>query len=105
MPYPFLRSRRVALAAGFAALCLGAGLSHGAAPAVLLIVGDSISAGYGLPKGVGWVDLLAARIEAQHLPFRVVNASISGDTTAGGPARVHALLAQHKPAAAAIARW
>jgi acyl-CoA thioesterase-1 len=59
---------------------------------VLLVVGDSISAGYGLTKGTGWVDLLAARIEAQHLPWRVVNASITG-----GRARLPALLAQHKP--------
>ena len=65
---------------------------------VLLVVGDSISAGYGLTKGTGWVDLLAARIEAQHLQWRVVNASITGDTTAGGRARLPALLAQHKPA-------
>lgn len=65
---------------------------------VLLVVGDSLSAGYGLTKGSGWVDLLAQRIEAQHLPWHVVNASISGDTTAGGRARLAALLAQHKPA-------
>ena len=65
---------------------------------VLLIVGDSLSAGYGLAKGAGWVDLLAARIDGQHLSWRVVNASISGDTTAGGRARLPALLAQHKPA-------
>jgi acyl-CoA thioesterase-1 len=69
-----------------------------AAPGVLLVVGDSISAGYGLPRGTGWVDLLAARIDAQRLPFRVVNASVTGDTTAGGRARLPALLAQHKPA-------
>jgi acyl-CoA thioesterase I len=65
---------------------------------VVLVVGDSISAGYGLTKGTGWVDLLAKRINAQHLVWRVVNASISGDTTAGGRARLPALLAQHKPA-------
>jgi acyl-CoA thioesterase-1 len=64
---------------------------------VLLVLGDSISAGYGLAKGSGWVDLLAKRIEAQHLPWRVINASITGDTTAGGRARLPALLAQHKP--------
>jgi acyl-CoA thioesterase-1 len=69
---------------------------------VLLVVGDSISAGYGLPKGTGWVDLLAARIEAQRLPYRVVNASITGDTTAGGRARLPALLAQHKPAVVVV---
>ena len=65
---------------------------------VLLVVGDSLSAGYGIAKGTGWVDLLAARVDAQHLPWRVVNASISGDTTAGGRARLPSLLAQHKPA-------
>ncbi|MET0683073.1 MAG: arylesterase [Casimicrobiaceae bacterium] len=64
----------------------------------LLVVGDSISAAYGLPPGVGWVDLLAARLTAQKFPYRVVNASITGDTTAGGRARLPALLATHKPA-------
>lgn len=67
-------------------------------PSVLLVVGDSLSAGYGIAKGAGWVDLLAARFDSQHLPWRVVNASISGDTTAGGRVRLPSLLAQHKPA-------
>ncbi len=67
-----------------------------AAP-VLLVVGDSISAAYGLPPGAGWVDLLAARLAAQRYPHRVVNASITGDTTAGGRARLPALLERHKP--------
>ena len=68
-----------------------------AAP-VLLIVGDSISAAYGLAPGAGWVDLLTARLAAQQFPHRVVNASITGDTTAGGRARLPALLAKNKPA-------
>jgi acyl-CoA thioesterase-1 len=69
---------------------------------VLLIVGDSVSAGYGLAKGEGWVDLLAKKVDAEKLRYRVVNASISGDTTAGGRARLPALLSQHKPAVVVI---
>ena len=65
---------------------------------VILLVGDSISAGYGLPAGAGWPVLLQQRLDAQHLRYRVVNASISGDTTAGGRARLGPLLAQHHPA-------
>ena len=54
------------------------------------------------PPGTGWVDLLAARLAAQKFPYRVVNASITGDTTAGGRARLPALLATHKPAIVVI---
>ena len=67
-------------------------------PPTLLVVGDSISAAYGLSPGTGWVDLLSARVATQKFPYRVVNASISGDTTAGGRARLAGLLATHKPA-------
>jgi acyl-CoA thioesterase I len=69
---------------------------------VILIVGDSISAGYGLPGGTVWVELLAARLKADRYRYRVVNASITGDTTAGGRARLPALLQQHKPAIVVI---
>jgi acyl-CoA thioesterase-1 len=68
------------------------------APPVILLVGDSVSAGYGLPTGAGWATLLQQRLDARHLSYRVVNASISGDTTAAGRARLAALLAQHRPA-------
>jgi acyl-CoA thioesterase I len=71
--------------------------AQGVAPA-LVVVGDSISAGYGLPAGAGWVDLLAARLKERGYPQRVVNASITGDTTSGGRARLPALLTQHHPA-------
>lgn len=64
---------------------------------VILIVGDSLSAEYGLARGSGWVALLEKRLAQQKLPARVVNASISGDTTSGGRSRLPALLAQHKP--------
>jgi len=73
----------------------------GAAP-VLLVLGDSISAGYGLAAGTGWVALLDARLKADGYRHSVVNASISGDTTAGGRARLPALLAQHTPAIVVI---
>jgi acyl-CoA thioesterase-1 len=66
------------------------------------VVGDSISAGYGLAQGQVWVDLLARKLAAGGYKHRVVNASISGDTTAGGRARLPALLAQHKPAIVVI---
>jgi acyl-CoA thioesterase-1 len=63
----------------------------------LLVVGDSLSAEYGLARGSGWVALLQARLGREHPSETVVNASISGDTTAGGLARLPALLAQHRP--------
>ena len=93
-PFAFVVAALLAL---FAATIPPAALAD-ADTKLLLVVGDSISAGYGLTKGVGWVDLLAKRIDAQHFPWRVVNASISGDTTAGGRARLPALLDQYKPA-------
>ncbi len=69
---------------------------------VILIVGDSVSAGYGLSGGQGWVAALNARLKDEGYRYRVVNGSISGDTTAGGRARLPALLAQHAPAVVVI---
>jgi acyl-CoA thioesterase-1 len=63
----------------------------------LLVVGDSLSAEYGLARGSGWVALLQARLRQQGVIFEVVNASISGDTTSGGRSRLPALLSQHQP--------
>ena len=68
----------------------------------LLVVGDSLSAEYGLPRGAGWVALMEKRIAAEKLPVKVVNASISGDTTSGGRSRLPALLKAHKPHAVVI---
>ncbi|MGB5831540.1 MAG: arylesterase [Thiohalocapsa sp.] len=64
----------------------------------LLVLGDSLSAGYGIPLEEGWVALLQARIDSAGLPHRVVNASVSGDTTAGGLSRLPQLLDDHRPA-------
>lgn len=72
------------------------------APPVLLVLGDSLSAGYGIALEQGWVNLLQARIDAAELPYRVVNASISGDTTAGGLTRLSRLLDEHRPAVLVI---
>jgi acyl-CoA thioesterase I len=69
---------------------------------VVLIVGDSLSAEYGLRRGSGWVALLQAEIDRQGPPARVVNASISGDTTSGGRSRLPALLRQHQPTVVVI---
>lgn len=64
---------------------------------LILVVGDSLSAEYGLRRGDGWVPLLHKRLAEQKVTAGVVNASISGDTTSGGRARLPGLLAQHKP--------
>ena len=63
----------------------------------ILIVGDSISAAFGLDTRLGWVSLLEQRLREQGYDDKVVNASISGDTSAGGLARLPALLVEHKP--------
>src|SRR3979411_3490680 len=80
---------------------LAASVCAAAAP-VVLVRGVSISAGYGLPAEAGWTTLLQQRLAAEHYPHRVVNASISGDTTAGGRARLDALLVKHHPALTVI---
>lgn len=68
----------------------------------LLIVGDSLSAEYGLKRGTGWVPLLEKQLARENKNVRVVNASISGDTTSGGRSRLPALLAQYQPATVVI---
>ncbi len=64
---------------------------------ILLVLGDSLSAEYGLPLGTGWVALLQARLTAQKPNVTLINASISGDTTSGGASRLPALLDKHHP--------
>ncbi|MEP7206784.1 MAG: arylesterase [Casimicrobiaceae bacterium] len=87
-----------AFAATAAAAVAGPAAGSLARAPVLLIVGDSISAAYGLRVESGWARLLAQRLQADRYPYAVVNASISGDTTAGGRARFPELLRQHRPA-------
>jgi acyl-CoA thioesterase-1 len=68
----------------------------------ILVLGDSLSAGYGLPAGSGWVWLLEGRLAEHGYPHRVVNASVSGDTTAGGLTRLPPLIGRHRPAVLVI---
>ncbi|HYQ37539.1 MAG TPA: arylesterase [Pseudomonas sp.] len=78
--------------------CLGLLLlAQSAAAETLLVVGDSISAAFGLETRQGWVSLLGERLQHEAPQWRVVNASVSGDTSAGGLARLPALLAAHAP--------
>ena len=63
----------------------------------ILVYGDSLSAAYGIPREQGWVSLLEQRIRSQKLPYRVVNASVSGETTSGGLSRFPADLRRHAP--------
>jgi acyl-CoA thioesterase I len=84
------------------ALCLSAPVRAASAP-VVMVFGDSLSAEYGLPQGSGWVALLDKRLKAENLDYRVVNASISGETTLGGRNRIDAELATHKPHTVVIA--
>jgi acyl-CoA thioesterase-1 len=73
------------------------------AQSVILVWGDSLSAGYGLPQGTGWVDLLQQKLAAEKRNYRVVNASISGETTLGGRNRLDVALRTHRPRAVIIA--
>lgn len=90
-------ARRLAFAAALLAL---------AAPALaartVMVFGDSLSAAYGIAADEGWVSLLARRVSREGLPWKVVNASISGETTAGGLSRLPAELARHRPSVVVI---
>ena len=83
-----------------AALCLVVGLGHAQAVSRaqnILVLGDSLSASYGLAQTSGWVSLLQQRLATEKFPHQVINASISGETTSGGLYRIDALLAKHQP--------
>jgi acyl-CoA thioesterase I len=84
--------RRVALAIALLLLAAPA-----CAARTILVVGDSLSAAYGIQRDAGWVALMQQRLDREHAGYRVVNASISGDTTANGLARLPRALAEHRP--------
>ena len=81
----------------FALLIMFISSASATAQPTLLVVGDSISAGYGIDAEQGWVALLQKKLQTERLNYQVVNASISGDTSAGGLARIDKVLAQAKP--------
>ncbi len=74
----------------------GAACASTVAPTIL-VFGDSLSAAYGIPRESGWVNLLVKRLETRQPPFRVINASVSGETSAGGLTRLPEVLATHHP--------
>jgi len=87
------------------ALACGSGYwpaAQALATPTIVVLGDSLSAEYGLPRGSGWVALLERKLAAEKIAFKVVNASISGDTTSGGRSRLPALLKQQQPAIVVI---
>lgn len=79
------------------ALLLATALAAAAASPVIVVFGDSLSAGYGVPQGQGWVDLLRQRLQQKGLAWQVINASISGETTLGGRNRLPGVLSAHRP--------
>lgn len=81
----------------FSGACSTHAAAAGSKISTVLVVGDSLSAEYGLKRGTGWVALMQARLAAEKSAAEVVNASISGDTTSGGRSRLPGLLTQHKP--------
>lgn len=85
-----------ATAAGLACAATPPAASSG--QPVIVVLGDSLSAEYGLPRDTGWVALLRQRLATERIDYSVANASVSGDTTSGGRARLPAVLARLKPA-------
>ena len=84
-------------------LVFGLVVSQARAAEVVLVLGDSLSAGYGIDINAGWVSLLGERLEAMNPAHLVVNASISGDTTEGGRVRIRAALARYRPTVVVVA--
>jgi acyl-CoA thioesterase-1 len=90
-------TRRDCIAALLSLAATGVAVATQGGSRRVLVVGDSLSAEYGIARGSGWVALLERRLTDRRLNAAVINASISGDTTAGGRARLPALLEQHRP--------
>ena len=86
-----------------AADALPAPVADAPAARTVLVMGDSLSAGYGMAASQGWVALAAQKLAAAHPGWRMVNASISGETTVGGAARIDGELARVKPEVVVIA--
>jgi acyl-CoA thioesterase I len=91
------RRHFTALAMALAASGLSGVAQAQSSQPLILIVGDSLSAEYGLKRGAGWVALLEKKLADEKIKAKVVNASISGDTTSGGRSRLPALIKQHQP--------
>lgn len=92
------RRRVLGVLPALALLLAGPAISAHSAPKTVLVLGDSLSAEYGLRRGDGWVALLEQRLRQQKIDASVVNASISGETTSGGRTRLPGLLAKYRPA-------
>lgn len=89
---------RLALCLGLISLLIATTHANtGSGPGSILVLGDSISAAYGMPLEQGWVALLEQKLEQEAVPHAVVNASISGDTSAGGLRRLPSLLKRYQP--------
>lgn len=93
----FIVNTTAIAAAGIQTPAIAAG-----APKTILVLGDSLSAEYGLRRGTGWVALMSERLQKRNTATTVVNASISGDSTSGGRSRLSALLQRHRPEAVII---
>lgn len=99
----FSQYRRRVLAGLAVSVAVSGALAQQKSAPVILVLGDSLSAEYGLPRGAGWVRLLEQRLDARAgVKYTVVNASISGETTRGGLTRLPQLLETHRPSVVVI---
>jgi acyl-CoA thioesterase-1 len=103
MPFDFRLSQqvgtlfRVTLQMMLTLILASFAMSAYSASKTIVVLGDSLSAEYGLERGRGWVSLLQQKLVKEKIPANIINASISGETTSGGRTRLQALLAKHKP--------